>query len=507
MRQSPPRKKSRSVVVSSIYGKSSLNISLRDTITVSDIHPIRIHDIQQCILWLLASTDFKPPKKFCLGNVPLLSTCVVVFVKNLPISISSKFSALTACSSLFPGHWLSAPLPFELNASQYKIHQPLKRLFELRQPKVSNKTTDSTPGSLTLQDLLLDRNDLLLNNFPLSTHKGVTRSPYTRAPCIPYIEIESMNPLPTHLPLVALDCEMIKCGPVYEIARISLVNEKGETVLDELIKPSGDVTDYVTAFSGITAELLADVTTTLTEGRDKLLQFVGPDTIIVGHSLENDLHCLSIIHSKIIDTSILYPHSNPDSTKGFIRKNSLKYLVSVHLKRRIQEKEGGHDSVEDSIACLDLMKLKLERGDGFGDVSFSIDRVDDLISKNGKSSCVFGSTDSLSQLSSGTCSVVPCSNDADVIEKVSTTLSNDECSDLIVLELDGGSNLNEQLFLMFTSVPSNSAFFLFSGGDKGAFDYVQSNRKDDDNAVVFDEKLEIAKKEVSFVVQRLNVNI
>lgn len=44
-------------------------------------------------------------------------------------------------------------------------------------------------------------------------------------------------------------------------------------------------------------------------------------------------------------------------------KRSLKEVSAKLLKRLIQnEKEGGHDSLEDAIACLELAKIKIQRG-------------------------------------------------------------------------------------------------------------------------------------------------
>lgn len=57
-----------------------------------------------------------------------------------------------------------------------------------------------------------------------------------------------------------------------------------------------------------------------------------------------------------MDTSILYPH--PGNSKY---KFSLKKLCQKYLGRTIQKGEG-HNSVEDAIAALDLVKLKLEKG-------------------------------------------------------------------------------------------------------------------------------------------------
>ena len=50
---------------------------------------------------------------------------------------------------------------------------------------------------------------------------------------------------------------------------------------------------------------------------------VGPDTFIIGHSLDSDFRALGISHQKVIDTAVLYPH-----TRGLPFKNSMKVRTS-----------------------------------------------------------------------------------------------------------------------------------------------------------------------------------
>ncbi|KAI4240400.1 MAG: hypothetical protein LQ352_007642 [Teloschistes flavicans] len=162
----------------------------------------------------------------------------------------------------------------------------------------------------------------------------------------------------------AMDCEMCKVeGDTMALTRISLVNWDGNVVMDELVKPEKPITDYLTRFSGITAEKLESVTTDLATIQKSLHHLLTPQSILIGHSLNSDLEALKLTHPFVIDTSIIYPHP-----RGPPLKSSLKWLAQKYLCREIQKGHGthGHDSVEDARACLDLVKMKCEKGPDWG---------------------------------------------------------------------------------------------------------------------------------------------
>ncbi|XP_077554286.1 putative exonuclease GOR [Haemaphysalis longicornis] len=154
----------------------------------------------------------------------------------------------------------------------------------------------------------------------------------------------------------ALDCEMCFTIRGFEVARVSVVDCFGTTVYDSYVKPGSSVLDYSTPFSGITAEHLRNVRTTLQDVQAVLFRLLNASTMLIGHGLENDLRALRLIHDTVVDTSIVFPHY-----RGLPYRRSLRSLVAAYLNRGVPNGPLGHDSVEDAKACMELMLWKAAR--------------------------------------------------------------------------------------------------------------------------------------------------
>lgn len=205
--------------------------------------------------------------------------------------------------------------------------------------------------------------------------------------------------------IVAVDCEMCYTSKALELTRITLVGGDEQVLLDELVLPAEPIVNYNTAFSGITPQMMQGVTTTLSQIQQQVLKFVGPHTLLVGHSLENDLRVLKLVHLKNVDTAILYPHARWPT-----QQHSLRHLAATHLKWTIQQ--GSHDSKIDAIAALRLVKLKLQHGPFFGTSTLSgAQNLMDALHDRGRSCCILDRPDVLAWHATESCQTQACLSD------------------------------------------------------------------------------------------------
>lgn len=180
--------------------------------------------------------------------------------------------------------------------------------------------------------------------------------------------------------MYALDCEMCETDIGMELTRVTVVDQHCKVVYDQIVKPQSTIINYLTEFSGITAEMLQNEKCILADVQHVLLEkFLFTDTVLVGHSLTSDLRALRIVHLKVADSAMLYPHQ-----RGFPFRTSLKYLTKTYLRKDIQlQEQKGHDSAEDAISAMELVLLKLRHGPSFGipEIEFPAGTQDSLALK------------------------------------------------------------------------------------------------------------------------------
>lgn len=373
--------------------------------------PISVEEVRDVFLHLFA--DGASTKFLVVENPRSILRAVVLLIPGImpesvgaadppvgsayPIALGSgtpsKIPAINAC--------YSHACPTRATGELTKMHSVLttllqspvsgeqkrKRLLERQQQKFS----ENDPSVY-----VLDIPSMLDNGYPIPSYLGeglsldpesarsasswpaAAPTPQTREngwvetpPSNPTSEVETPK-------IIAIDCEMCETEDGKVLARVCAIDYRTEKVVyDQLVLPDKPVIDYLTQFSGITAEQLAPVTLKLADAQASLLKLIDGNTILLGHSLENDLRALKLAHPRCIDTSVIYKHP-----RGAPYKPGLKWLSQKWLNMDIQVRQGGHDPEEDARACLELLKKKLKEGPEFGVFKQDVESIFERLTKS-----------------------------------------------------------------------------------------------------------------------------
>ena len=384
-----------------------------------------------------------------------------------PLSHENLPEPLKPLADMFPHIW---PVKAPGDSKYNRVHSPLQAILLSalpknkdngggKGPKQAKQDKSFKPQRTPINAFISSMEDLQENDYVLhpaffttdeqkraneearkraskSTDDGWvdTHVPSLESATIPDSEIQQGSMTAGH-DVLTMDCEMIITeGGQSELARVSLVRWDGEVVLDEFVKPERPVIDYLTRFSGITKEILDPVTQTLADIQQKLLSILTPRTILIGHSLNSDLNALKITHPFIVDTTIIFPHP-----RGPPLKCSLKWLTQKYLGKEIQKGQNGHDSIEDAVAVLDLVKQKCEKGERWGTSEASNESIFRRIARtarpgkssggpngDGRTGAVVDWGNPERGFGAQATVAIGCSADEGVVKGVSATVNGDE---------------------------------------------------------------------------------
>ncbi|TIC20495.1 hypothetical protein E3Q12_03815 [Wallemia mellicola] len=285
--------------------------------------------------------------------------------------------------------------------AQHILNSPIPPPEKLRQQKVAQEKAGvnlSNPGKLSPPVFLIDIDQMRENAYPMPSWLGDDVRALPDYPLPLNDGIEDPKPL-DNLPVehrttiqedgwletpkldiyprsnnpqvYGLDCEMVMTDQGSELARVTLIDyATSQKVLDELVKPAGNVVDYLSKYSGITREILDGAVLNHEEAQRKFADFITPSTILLGHSLESDFKAIKLRHPWVIDTALVYEHP-----RRMPFKPSLKWLMKKWCDKDIQSGNDGHDPEEDAKSCLELLRKKIQYGRNFGSLPNDMESI------------------------------------------------------------------------------------------------------------------------------------
>ncbi|KAK6159639.1 hypothetical protein DH2020_003020 [Rehmannia glutinosa] len=423
---------------------------------------LNLHDVQGLATWVL-SEGFMPSWVF-IKNKPLIPKVVMLYVPGLDaalyLSQSKVLKSFKECCGIPRAVLALSYYGFLFLLCASRAADGMQTIDALLTCKVKRKRGEepiqkkaaqtSCQGDESAADLtktchsqLLTTHLLRRNWKIMDTVVKIQYALYSFLKLLALAEFRSTVPAPSGTPvheILAVDCEMVNLQLAvqkfqlflhdafidckgFELTRVTLVDitTDVQVLLDKLVKPANAITDYNTRYSGITHEMLEGVTTTLEDVQEDFLRLVYKETILVGHSLENDLLALKVCHDLVIDTAVLYRHP-----RGRSYKTALRVLTRRFLSREIQDSGNGHDSVEDARATLELALLKIRHGPSFDACpALMRKKLTTLLSESGKTSSLIDNVSIVKRYASESSNTIPVSSDDEALSKARKEVKND----------------------------------------------------------------------------------
>ncbi|URE24749.1 EXOIII [Musa troglodytarum] len=193
--------------------------------------------------------------------------------------------------------------------------------------------------------------------------------------------------------MISVDCEMVLCQDGTDaVVKICAVDHNLEVKLEKLVNPGKVVVDYRTHITGISSKDLEGVTCSLVDIQESLKKLLSHGTILVGHSLHNDLRALKVNHPRVIDTSYIFKYAGlptllpslnnlckiesyqlwaylgllqPKTTLAGGAKDELVLIEALRdavLGFPVRKEGEPHNCMNDAQAAMKLVLAKLENG-------------------------------------------------------------------------------------------------------------------------------------------------
>ncbi|KAH9930557.1 ribonuclease H-like protein [Amylocystis lapponica] len=419
-----------------MYAKGEI-LKRKEAVGISDIRDLVMH----------LSADAPPPSWLRVESPRSIQKVVALLIPGITPDIIS-LPPLPTSATANPNLPLPIPLPSDSDSSrgvpfisstfshacptrapgdQTRMHSVLNTFFQgplsgdERKKRLLERVTSERELEKTPLRYLLTIEQMVENDYPVPSYLAeVFEKPtgWVETAVTDAASLLSQTPSESPPRIYAIDCEMCLTEDGKELTRVCMIDyASGIVVYDQLVKPKKPIHDYLTRWSGITAEALDPVTTTFEEVQAHILSVVSvsPTPVLLGHSLESDLKALKLCHPRCIDTAVIFHHP-----RGRPLKPGLAWLTKKWCGREIQNRgEGGHDPEEDARACLDLLKKKVANGPGFGEFKMDMESVFERMSRARAGtvrSAVVDHGNPAAWHGSKASTTIACKSDAEVLE-------------------------------------------------------------------------------------------
>ncbi|KAJ4819093.1 Small RNA degrading nuclease 5 [Rhynchospora pubera] len=406
-----------------IYGPDAkAEVTFKEVPATSSVFDsaLNLHDIKELVTWVIG--EGHSPSWAFVKNKPLIQKVILLYLPGLDAALyMSHFHLLSSLKE----HCGNPKPVLALSCVSDEI-QTIDALLTCKKRKRDSESssTKMKPQPPTEQGKLTSLKDARELPHPIIHYTLSKKQLMDNGYCFNKPGMVSTVPASDTVvhEIVALDCEMCITKEGFELTRVTLIDVEGQVLIDKFVKPTNPIIDYNTRYSGITPDMLNDVTTTLADIQEEFTRLVHRETVVVGHSLENDLSALKISHDLVIDTALLYARRDQ---RGGVYKMALRVLARMFLQWEIQKSKQGHDSVEDARTALELALRKIKYGPEYGVHPKIIHRkLVSVLKESGRTSTLVDDASILKRYSDESCNVISVSTDDKALSRTMKEVKN-----------------------------------------------------------------------------------
>lgn len=165
-------------------------------------------------------------------------------------------------------------------------------------------------GATMYENICLSEAEMEKNHFP--SYRHLTKNFILFPPTIKQA-----------LAIISIDCEFCRTTVGLEVIRVIVVNEHLEMIINEIVRPKGEIVDLLAEVHGLSETEIMGAKYQLEDIQMMLCQICDQNTLLVGHGLDCDLKGLKFLHFRVADTKVLFK-CDSETTLATLSRRVLK---------------------------------------------------------------------------------------------------------------------------------------------------------------------------------------